>query len=145
MITRTALNTFIENLIETSVLEQPLFEAAPGKTLRLPVTTHSKVVRVDVGTYTPNISADECRKEMNVAFTIQCIVLPESTDASAQENALNLADDMARQVFEAIHGNDLGNGSLVSVDEIESADLFSIAATLYAGSYIDGVVNPDRG
>lgn len=143
MITRNALYDTIAALITASGASDPLFEAEISRNLRKKVTEAAKTVRVDISNFRPNISTDECRKEMNVGFVIQCWKMPASDTESDLETAINESGQMAWQIFEAIQGDDLGGkAQVVDCEEIESGDV-NISTLQVGATYLSGTINPE--
>ena len=66
------------------------------------------MVRLSLAPFTPVLTAEDCRKEQAVGFTVQCITLPASDDDAAHSDAIDLADAMAWTIFEALQGDTLG-------------------------------------
>jgi hypothetical protein len=142
MITRNALYSFIETLIENAADDTPLKDAESFRNLRESVDEATKIVRVEVFTGEHAMTDEDHRKELGVMFTVQCWVTPEDQEQTSIDSAVDDSFDMSRAIFEAIAGDtSLGNkvcDCYGSTFETGEANL----GTLRRGvTYLDGTIN----
>lgn len=141
-ITITALIAAIEELISNAESDSPLFDAEAKASFRYPVDSSAKIVRVDVTEYIPNKATEDCRKELNAQFIIECWQEPESEELDDLIAAVQMGSQMAFAIFEGLDGSNLGGqATVISIDAIEPGDA-NIQAGLKAASYIYGTANP---
>ena len=142
MITRDALYSVIENLVATAGQSSALYEAESFRNLRTSVDEARKVVRVECldGQFT--LTTDPMRKELNVRATIQCWVLPDSSDLPDLDAATDESFEMAREIFEELASNPGLDGGVCDVSfEIFETSEASLGAILRGVTYLDGVIN----
>lgn len=146
MITRNAIYSFIENLIETSAPDDALYEAISFRTLRASVDEAVKVVRVDCVTGTHNVlSVDGNRKrERNVQTTIQCFMTPDVNlePDVAMEEATDVSFAMSQQIFDAMAISPSLNGTVCDAyfEDFETGEA-NLGATRRGVTYLDGTIN----
>lgn len=143
MTPRTALYDFIEALVDSSTVTDALHGSASFRRWTGPVDEAKKVVRVDVGTGNFTLTTRDNEKERNVQFTVQCHVMPDDDTWQEMEAASDLSYAMARQIFDAIAGDNTGLGGFVCDcygDEFEMGEI-NIGAARRPCTYLDGTIN----
>ena len=141
MITRDALYSFVQGLIDSAADDTPLKGAENFRDLRSSVDEADKVIRIEVFTGEHAMTDEAKRKELGVTFTIQCWVLPEDDSQAAIDTAADESFEMSRAIYEGIEGTSLGG--LVcdcSTGEFETGE--ANLGTIRRGvTYLDGVIN----
>lgn len=143
MITRNALYSFVESLVEAATdHDHPLYEAVTFRNLRSSVDETDKVIRVECFDGAFCFSEEEKRKELGVRFTVQCWVLPGGEDQVDIDTAVDLSFEMARAVFEGIAGNADLNGAVCDAyaDEFETGEA-NLGRQRRGVTYLDGMIN----
>ena len=144
MITRNALYDFIENLIRDADAGTALDEAFTFRNLRTSVDDARKLIRVECFDGQHAMTAESCRKELGVSFTIQCWVLPdeELPEQIAIDEAIDLSFDMSRQIFEGIASDTSLNGAVCDsyANEFETGES-NLGTTRRGVTYLDGIIN----
>lgn len=144
MITRNALYSFVETLIENAADGTPLKDALSFRNLRSSVDEAVKVVRVECFDGQHVMTVEDCRKEANVKFTVQCWVLPETEgdEQAAIDTAVDDSFDMSRTIFEEMAA-DTSLGGLVCdsyADEFETGEA-NLGTVNRGVTYLDGTIN----
>ena len=146
MISRNALYSFVESLIENAGIDEPLRDAVTFRNLRTSVDEAEKVIRIECFTGQHCMTTEDVRKELKVQFTIQCWVTPDnnrySDEQIANDAAVDLSFDMSRVIFEAIAANTSLGGLVCDAecDEFESGEA-NLGATQRGVTFLDGVIN----
>jgi hypothetical protein len=142
MITRNALYSFVESLIDAAANGEPLFEASSFRNIRTFVDEAEKVVRVECFDGQFCMSEEDVRKELGVRFTVQCWVLPEDDEQTSIDTAVDLSFEMARTIFEGIAGNADLNGQVCDAygDQFETGEA-NLGRQRRGVTYLDGIIN----
>jgi hypothetical protein len=136
MITRNALYSFVESLIDAAANGEPLFEASSFRNIRTFVDEAEKVVRVECFDGQFCMSEEDVRKELGVRFTVQCWVLPEDDEQTSIDTAVDLSFEMARTIFADL------NGQVCDAygDQFETGEA-NLGRQRRGVTYLDGIIN----
>ena len=142
MITRDALYTKIESLIEDAVIGDALFDAVSYRNLRGDINTATRIVRIECIIGKMCMTTETKRQELNVESTIQCWVMPSGTEESDLDTAMDASFEMAREIFEGIASDTALGGAVCDAyfDEFETG-YANLGAARRGVTYLDGTIN----
>ena len=142
MISRDALYSFTESLINASVLGDALSGAESFRNLRSSVDAATKVVRIECLDGQFCRTDESVRKELNVSFTAQFWVIPDGVEQADMDAATDESFEMARQFFEAMADNPGLSGLVCDAyaDVFETGEA-NLGATRRGVTYLDGLIN----
>jgi hypothetical protein len=141
MISRNALFTFIESLIEAAASDDALYEAVSSRNVRAQVTP-VKIVRVDCFVGEHCLTEESHRKELLVKSVIECFARPASTKQADMDDAADISFDMSREIFEAIAESPSLGGAVCDAyfAEFETGTA-NFGSALHGVTYLDGMIN----
>lgn len=143
MISQEALYDFVDALITNAPPNDPLYEAVSLRNLRGSVDVARKVVRVECSTGQFNVANEAFRTEVNVQGTIQCWVLPISTDEADIYAASIEAHTMTKHISGVIAlFPDLDNTICFAEFRDWETGYASLGSSRRGVSYLDGIINP---
>ncbi len=146
MISRDAIYDYLEPIIDNAVDGDALYGAEIYPNVHTSVDKATKIIRVQCFAGQFVMSEEECRQEANVQTTIQCWVMPASTDDTALDDAMDTSLDMAKDVFTALAGDNTGLGGKVAdsyFDEFETG-FANLGSTRRGVTYLDGIINREN-
>lgn len=142
MITRNALYAFTEALIDASDSSDPLFEAQSFRNLTSSVDEAAKVVRIECLDGQLTRTDETKREELNVRFTAQFWVTPDSDEQTDLDDATDVSFEMAKQFFRAMADDPgLSNAVCDSYADIFETGFGNLGSARRGVTYLDGLIN----